>query len=220
MFSNQRFRRCRSLGSKMLLASRTALAGGIRRGAFSLIEALIALSITSMAGAVLLLSVQSSLETTIEAVQRTIADGVAQQTMDEITTKRFVGPAENPLTSVLGPLTSEILNDATALFDDADDYAGYVAQPVKGTYGEILGTGDDNGDLRLQNFRVRSDYFDNWRIRVDVYFVDPNDHTVRSASPTNFRAVDVHVELMRDNGAAIPLSSRRRVFAYLPPPST
>jgi len=41
---------------------------------FSLIEALIALTITSMAGAVLLLGVQSSLDTTIEAVERTIAD--------------------------------------------------------------------------------------------------------------------------------------------------
>jgi len=219
MFSNQRYRRHRSLGSKTLLSSQAAVAGGSRRAGFSLIEALIALSITSMAGAVLLLSVQSSLETTIEAVQRTIADGVAQQTMDEITTKRFVGPAENPLTGLLGPLTSEILNGATALFDDADDYAGYIAQPLKGTYGEILGTGNDNGDLRLQNFRVRSDYFQNWRVRVDVYFVDPNDHTLRSSSPTNFRAVDVYVELMRNNGAAVPLSTRRRVFAYVPPPS-
>ena len=72
------------------------------RFAFSLIEALIALSITSIAGAVLLLSVQSSLDTTIEAVDKTIADGVAQQTIDEILTKRFVGPTENPLTSALG----------------------------------------------------------------------------------------------------------------------
>mgnify|MGYP003343051482 CR=1 FL=1 len=51
---------------------------------FSLIEALIALSITSIAGAVLLLSVQSSLDTTIEAVDKTIADGIAQQTIDEM----------------------------------------------------------------------------------------------------------------------------------------
>jgi hypothetical protein len=185
-----------------------------------LIEALIALSITSFAGAVLLLSVQSSLETTIEAVQRTIADGIAQQTMDEITTKRFVGPAENPLTAVLGPLTNELLNGATSLFDDADDYAGYIAQPLKGLHGEVLGTGDDDGNLRLQNFRVRSDYFQNWRVRVEVYFVDPNDHTLRSASATNFRAVDVFVELVRDGGIAVPLSSRRRIFAYLPPPAS
>ncbi len=220
MISNPRYRDGMSLGQETQPVNRVVAAGGTGRAGFSLIEALIALSITSMAGAVLLLSVQSSLETTVEAVQRTIADGVAQHTMDEIITKRFVGPAENPLTSVLGPLTNELLNDATALFDDADDYAGYVARPLKGTYGEILGTGDDSGNLRLQNFRVRSDYFQNWRVRVDVYYVDPNDHTLRSVSATNFRAVDVFVELMRDGGAAVPLASRRRVFAYLPPPST
>src|SRR5262245_37131325 len=85
--------------------------------AFTLIEALIALSITSLAGAVLLLSVQSSLETTVEAVQRTIADGIAQQTIDEILTKRYMEPADDPLSNLLGPITGEILgNDGTSLF--------------------------------------------------------------------------------------------------------
>ena len=36
------------------------------------------------------------------------------------------------------------------------------------------------------NFRVRSDYFQNWRLRVDVYYVDPNDHTMYSTrQPTS-----------------------------------
>src|SRR5262245_61813386 len=137
---------------------------------FSLIEAMIALSITSLAGAVLLMSVQSSLDTTVEAVDRTIADGVAQQVLDEVLTKRWVGAGENPLTTTLGPVSSELLNGGTALFDDADDYAGYSAQPLKGSYGETLGMGDDSGNQRLENFRVRSDFFKNWRVRVDVYY--------------------------------------------------
>ena len=190
------------------------------RSAFSLIEALIALSITSIAGAVLLLSVQSSLDTTIEAVDKTIADGVAQQTIDEILTKRFVGPAENPLTSVLGALSSELQSLGTSLFDDTDDYLGYVAQPLKGQSGETLGTGDDSGGLRLQNFRVRSDYFQNWRVRVDVYYVDPDNHLVRSAAATNYRMIDVNVELVRTNGSVLPLANRKRLIAYVPPPTS
>lgn len=186
---------------------------------FSLIEALIALSITSIAGAVLLLSVESSLDTTIEAVDKTIADGIAQQTMDEMLTKRFVGPAENPLTAVLGALSSELQNLGTSLFDDVDDYAGYISQPLKGQSGEPLGTGDDNGGLRLQNFRVRSDYFQNWRVRVDVYYVDPDNHLVRSTSATNFRMIDVNVELVRSNGTVLPLANRKRMVAYVPPPT-
>lgn len=187
---------------------------------FSLIEALIALSITSIAGAVLLLSVESSLDTTIEAVDKTIADGIAQQTIDEMLTKRFVGPAENPLTAVLGALSSELQNLGTSLFDDVDDYAGYIAQPLKGQSGETLGTGDDNGGLRLQNFRVRSDYFQNWRVRVDVYYVNPDNHLVRSTSATNFRMIDVNVELVRSNGTVLPLANRKRMVAYVPPPTS
>jgi len=191
-----------------------------RRPAFTLVEALIALSITSLAGAVLLLSVQSSLDTTIEAVERTIADGVAQQTLDEVLTKRYVGQGDSPLLVTLGAATTELLGQGTSLFDDTDDFNGYVAQPLKGTYGEILGTGDDNGNPRLANFRVRSDFFQNWRVRVDVYYLDPTNPMNASAAPTNYRAIEVHVELIRPNGQAVPLASRKRVITYVPPPTS
>jgi type II secretory pathway pseudopilin PulG len=193
---------------------------GRRRAAFSLIEALVALTITSLAGAVLCLSVQSSLSSTSEAVDQTIADGVAQQTLDEILTKRYVGAGDPPLLTTLGPATSELLGGGTSLFDDTDDYAGYIAQPLKGSYGETLGTGDDSGNPRLANFRVRSDFFQNWRVRVDEYYVDPTDHTVHSSTPTNFRAIEVHVELTQTGGAVLPLASRKRIIAYIPPPSS
>jgi type II secretory pathway pseudopilin PulG len=189
-----------------------------RRAGFTLVEALISLSITSLAGAVLLLSVQSSLDTTVEAVERTIADGIAQQMLDDILTKRYVGDGDSPLLATLGAASNELPGGGTSLFDDADDYAGYVAQPLKGMYGELLGTGDDSGNPRLANFRVRSEYFQNWRLRVDVYYVDPNDHTIRSLAPTNYRAIEVHVERIRSDGGAMPLASRKRVVAYLPPP--
>ena len=189
--------------------------------AFTLVEALIALTITSLAGAVLLLSVQSSLESTVEAVQRTIADGVAQQTMDEILTKRYTETNDDPLSTVLGPTVGEPLaNGGRTLFDDADDYAGYVAQPLRGLNGETLGTGDDNGNLRLQNFRVPTDFFRDWRVRVEVYYVDPNNHLTRSSSATNFRAIEVHVELVKNGGIAFPLADRKRVVCYVPPPSS
>src|SRR5439155_778646 len=130
-------------------------------------------------GAVLLLGVHSSLATTTDAVDRTIADGIAQQTLNEILTKRYVGPGDNPLNTALGPTSSEQLGGGTSLFDDADDYAGYAALPLKGPYGELLSTGDDTGNLRPGNFRLRSEFFKNWRLRVDVYYVDPNNHTLR-----------------------------------------
>jgi hypothetical protein len=190
------------------------------RRAFSLMEALVALSITSLAGTVLLLSVQSSLSTTTEAVDRTIADGVAERMLHEILTRRYVGVGDSALLTTLGPTTSELLGGGTAYFDDVDDYAGYTAQPLKGAYGEALGTGDDAGNLRLENFRLHTDFFQNWRLRVDVYYVDPSDHTLRSNTPTNYRAIEVNVELVETSGAIFPLATRKRVIAYVPPPTS
>ena len=194
--------------------------GRTRQPGFSLVEALIALSITSLAGAVLLLSVQSSLDTTIDAVDQTIADGIAQQTLDEILTKRYVGPTESPTATTLGPSTSELLSGGTTYFDDADDYNGYTAIPIKGWYGELFGTGDDSGNLRLASFRVRREFFQNWRVRVNVYYVSPDDHTLQSATPTYFRAIEVTVEQLKSSGAVVPLATRKRVITYIPPPSS
>src|SRR5262245_12611449 len=130
-----------------------------------------------------------------------------------------MGQGDSPLLVTLGAATNELLGQGFSLFDDTDDFNGYVAQPLKGAYGEILGTGDDNGNPRLANFRVRSDFFQNWRVRVDVYYVDPANPMNVSAAPTNFRAVEVHVDLIRPNGLAAPLASRKRVIAYIPPPT-
>jgi type II secretory pathway pseudopilin PulG len=189
------------------------------RAAFSLIEALTSLTIMSFAGAVLLLSVQSSLDTTIKAVDRTIADGIAQQVLHEILTKRYAPANGTPLDPLTGA-ASQATGSGTSLFTAVSDYAGYSAQPLKGIYGETLGTGDDSGNLRLQNFRVRSDFFQNWKLRVDEYYVTPTDHTVKSSSATYFRAIEVHVDYIQSSGAALPLASRKRVVTYLPPPTS
>jgi len=187
-----------------------------RRG-FSLIEALIALSVTSLAGAVLLLGVHSSLATTTDAVDRTIADGIAQQVLHEILTKRYVGPGDNPLATSLGATSSELLGGGTSLFDDSDDYVGFATLPLKGSHGELLSTGDGAGNLRPANFRLRSEVFRTWRLSVDVYYVDPNNHTLRSAIPAYFRAIEVRVELIEPSGAAMPLADQKRVIEYMPP---
>ena len=49
----------------------------------------------------------------------------------------------------------------------------------KGIWGEAAGHGRRSGQLAAGEFRVRADYFQNWRQRVEVYYVDPNDHTVQ-----------------------------------------
>jgi len=196
-----------------------------RRPGFSLVEALIALSIMAMAGAVLLLSVESSLENTADAVDRTIADGIAQQMLDQILTKKFVENAAGggTLADVLagvGAALDELTGGGTELYDDVDDYNGYVAQPPKDIYGVLLGTGNDTGGQRPANFRAPASFLQNWRVRVQVYFVNPNDHRVVSSSATAYRAVQVFVERLESDGTVIPLADRKRVISYIQPPAS
>ena len=54
------------------------------RRAFTLVEAMLALSLTAIAGAALLLAAASSLDTTSHALEQTIALGMAEQLMDEV----------------------------------------------------------------------------------------------------------------------------------------
>jgi hypothetical protein len=179
-----------------------------------------ALSVTALAGAVLLLSVESSLQTTTEAVERTIADGIAQQTLNEILSKRYVEAGESgdgTGSGALGPTLWESGGNGMERFNDIDDYAGYSALPLKGVYGEALGTGDDQGNQRLSNFRLRSDFFQNWRQRVQVYYVDPNNPSASSATATAYRAIEVQIEFIDSKGAVHPLANRKRIIAYITP---
>lgn len=172
-----------------------------------------------MAGAVLLLAVDSTLNTTTDSVQSTIADGLAQQLLDEITTKRFVAAGTDPLTGAFGPSSGEASGSGRERYDDTDDYHGFIALPAEGRYGEPLGTGNDSGGNRLASMRVPDGFFDRWRQRVEVYFVDPTDHRIRLTSgSSHYRAIEVHVEQVEDDGTVVPLATRKRVVAYVQPP--
>jgi len=202
-------RKRRSLAMNSQCISYSAIRPRPRRPGFSLVEALIALSIMAMAGAVLLLSVESSLENTADAVDRTIADGIAQQMLDQILTKKFVENAAGggTLADVLagvGAALDELTGGGTELYDDVDDYNGYVAQPPKDIYGVLLGTGNDTGGQRPANFRAPASFLQNWRVRVQVYFVNPNDHRVVSSSATSPAVSSVAADFVASPGAGSP----------------
>jgi hypothetical protein len=93
-----------------------------------------------------------------------------------------------------------------------------VIQPLRDANGQLLGTANDNGQPRLANFRVRSDFFQNWRLRVEVYYVNPANPLQRSATATSHRAIEVFVEQIEPSGGVLPLAHRRSVIAYVPPP--
>jgi hypothetical protein len=190
-----------------------------QRRAFSLVEALVALTITTLAGSVMLLAIESCLTSTSDAVDRMIADGLATQLLDEISVKRFMSPGDTPL-SISGPNATEVAGYGRERFNDLDDFKNFTAKPAQGIWGETLGTGNDSGAARNANFCIPSTQFTNWRQKVDIYFVGPTNHSQKltGGSTSYYRAVEVTIEYVKADGGVIPLAKRRRVYAYLPPP--
>lgn len=172
-----------------------------------------------MAGAVLLLAVESTVHTTADAVQRTIADGLAQQLLDEAALRHFVAPGGDPLSASLGPNGAESGGSGRERYDDTDDYHSFSASPPEELYGHPIGAGNDSGGLRHSNFRVPDAYFDNWRQGVEVYFVREDDHRVRLTSGSSlFRAIEVRIEIRDTDGVYRTLAKRKRIVAYVEPP--
>jgi prepilin-type N-terminal cleavage/methylation domain-containing protein len=189
------------------------------RNGFSLIEAMVALSITAIAGSVLLLATESVLQTTNDAVAQTVAQGMAAQLIDEVLGARFAGGTD-PYETTLAPSAWEKAGAGRERYNDTDDYDGYTAAPPKDAWGMALGQGDTNGALRHPSLRNSSTEFQDWKQKIEVYYVSATDHTVRLADnqPTDYRAVEVTIERTEPNGSVRPLAKMRRVFCYVPIP--
>ena len=156
--------------------------------AFTLIEVLVAISIASIAGSVLLLGITSSTQTTTESLQQTIALGMAQQLMD-----KAVGEPNLPL---------GITQDT----------------PPVDPWGIELGKDDGEGDQRHSAFQAPDRFFENWRQVVDVYYVDDSDLVTRLPTGQDGDPFAVEVSIYYDHpgrGSRL-LATLRQVIAYVP----
>ncbi len=167
--------------------------GSTSTAGFTLVEALVAISMTALAGSVLLLGVTSSLQNTDEALRQTIALGLAQQLMDAV-----VGAGS---------------------IEEIDRYHGFSSRPPADRWGVELGTEDGHGGKRHSNFRVASGLLSHYGREVHVYHVGPGDLTLRQSRGTtsDYRLVEVCVTYHAPNNAATELVRMQRVVAYVPP---
>lgn len=188
------------------------------RDAFTLAESLFASAIAAIAGLTLLTSVASTLQSVDEATDRTIANGIARQLMDEISTKRYSEPGAGALQVNLGPEAGEVSGLSRIAYDDIDDYDGYVMQPVVDEWGVPLGEGDDAGGQRHSNFQAPSEYFDRWRCQVVVDYVADADLALPLGPglTSNHRQVVVAVLFDDPVDGLVEKAVLRRVFS--PPP--
>lgn len=189
-----------------------------RRAAFTLVEALVGISMMSIAGTALLLGVSSTMDVTQDVLDRTIAQGMAEQLMEEVLGKRYMSADVGPQQYPLGPNAYELAGTGRARFDDIDDYHGYRSQPPTDRWNVPLGRGDGAGSQRHANFRVPTTRLANWRQEIDVRYVSESNLSTRlSGSQTsNYRVVQVRIVAVQPGGGVIELANLKRVVAYVP----
>lgn len=188
-----------------------------RRAGFSLVEAMVAIGITAMAGAAVLLGIQSSMQTSSFMVRKTIAQGLAQQLMDEITGCRYVEYGVNPYQTVLTASADELAVGTREIFDDTDDFNGQDNRPPLDAWGIMLGQDDGRGGLRNENFMAPHKLLDRLRRTAAVYYVNPNDLSQRLAAgaTSDYRAVEVSVFYQEESGEQRELVKLRRIVANI-----
>ena len=189
------------------------------RAAFTLIEALVAITITALAGSTLLLGTSTSLKTTHDAQEQAIAQAMAQQLMDEIMGTGYLNDSGSAYAVTIQPDSSERSGSSRLSFDDIGDFNGYRCQPPKDAWGIELGKDDGAGGLRNAKFQVPAGMFDNWQQQVDVYYVSESAPMTQlsSGQTSDYRAVEVRIIYADPSGSTRELAKLRRVVAYVPP---
>lgn len=189
-----------------------------RRG-FSLIEALVCLTVITITSAALLLSVESTLEATMDAQEMTIASGLADQMLDEALGQDWVDPnSSDPYPTSLSASSAESSADGRTGFDDTDDYNDYTSTPPTAIDGLPLGQTDGAGRYLPASFQASSTFLQRWRCQCEVYYVDENDLSLEldDSDSGPYRAIEVTVFHL-DGTEWREVLTRRRVFTYVPP---
>jgi type II secretory pathway pseudopilin PulG len=189
-----------------------------RRSGFTLLEAMIALSVALAACGAMALSLHSAFQQTDYTVEQTIAHGLAEQLADEVLGRLYADG--DAYSTFLGPSATEQAGQARERYNDADDYNGVRRQPPTDPWGVPLGTDDGEGGRRHENFMPPTGYLDRWRQEIDVYYVNASNPSVRltGTQTSPLRAVEVRIYDVEPNGARRQLTLVRRVISHVPSP--
>jgi type II secretory pathway pseudopilin PulG len=194
-------------------------APGLVPGGFTMIEALVSITLAAIAGSALLLGSSAAIQTTNDAMQRTIAYGLAQQLMDEVVGCRYMDLGGSPYASPPGPSASEAATGTRQLFDDIGDFNGYRCQPPKDFYGIALGTDDGQGGQRNAAFQLSNGYLQNWQQQIDVYYVSNTNLTtpLPANQTSDYRLVQVRIVYNDPKAGPTVLATIQRVVTYVAP---
>jgi prepilin-type N-terminal cleavage/methylation domain-containing protein len=203
---------------RLLFSRQQQVAHAARRG-FTLAEAMVALTITAVAGSALLLSVDSSMRLTRDSFEQTLAAGMAEQLMDEVVGARYMAVGVSPHQTDFTPSAWEMQTGTRERFDDIDDFDGWVSRPAEDRFGVVLGDDDGQGGQRHANFRAPAGFLDHWQQEVYVSYVRASDlsQSLPAGQTSDYRAVEVRIVYDDPQRGPREVARLRRVVAYVPP---
>lgn len=179
-----------------------------RRRGFTLVESLIAVSLTTLAGGALLTTIGSTVQISTDSTYTVIAQGIADQLMDEVASVKF------PRTT--GAIT---MGTGRSGFDDLDDYNGWNASPPQTRDGMTLGTERMTvGSLttaRPTNFQPDPRFVSRFRQQVSVEKIAEvsGGAWVVVTSATSLRRVTVTISYTDARNQTKVLAVQTRVFS-------
>ncbi len=187
-----------------------------RRAGFTLVEALLGVSMTAICGTAVMLGLNTALETSDHATEKLLATGLAQSYLDEIMSQRYCEAGAGPQGS-LGPGAPEVAGTGRSLYDDVDDFNGLSNAPPRDIWNVNYGTDDGTGGQRHLHFRLPASALQNFRVAVEVYYVNATDLTTKltGTNRSNYRAVHARVFVDDPNGSR-EVVNLRRVIGYVP----
>lgn len=185
-----------------------------------MMEAVVAMMIVAIAGSVLMLGVEATLDSVIEQEEVLMADGIARQMLDEIQGQNWVDPSllGSPYQTSLSASPDELKGPGRFRFDDTDDYNNYVSTPPVDIRGNLLTSADNNGDTLPDGFRPSGKKLADWRCEVEVAYVSETDHATQlpDNNPTNYRVIVCRMYHQNLDGTWRQIVQRERIITYIP----
>jgi len=172
----------------------TQLPGSVRRlrTGFTLAEAAISTIVVAVMMCAALTGVASTSRSRQVTTEQQVAHLLAEQLLSEILTKSYWDPASTSSTS-LGPSSEEQATGNRSLFDDVDDYHGWLASPPRHA---------DGTPLAIES---------GWYRSVTVTFVNFNNLDSPVGTDYGLKRISVEVGRVRPGGNVSAAKDRRPV---------
>lgn len=188
------------------------------RPGFTLVEALLSISLTAIVGTALVAALESTGEVNRAALDRFVAQGIAETIMDEIAGFSYCELGTSAYQLPLGPGSSEWVGSNRTGCDDIDDFHGLNQKPPLDPWGVQFGRDSVGTTERHASFCLPTNYLSRFRCKVEGYYVSSADLNTRltGTNVSDYRAFHVKVSVTDPGTNEREIVNLRRVFSNIP----